>query len=186
MLCSVALQLWVHPALPGPRGGGGGGGPGAGAAGNATQLLTGGTGALGLVTARWLGAAGARRLVLASRRGLVLSEAGVASVTFKPDGAEETRSVRLPRVIYGHEGGPEQLELVFCPLPFASTLRGILRARLAAGASSAAYAAFEAECRAAYEDYKETMVALVREHQEQSQQQRRGKAARGAVDVLFL
>jgi len=48
--------------------------------GDGTYLVTGGTGALGLHVARWLVANGARRLVLASRRG-VLNDRGKSVVT---------------------------------------------------------------------------------------------------------
>ena len=41
----------------------------------------------------------------------------------------ERRWVRLERVVFGHEAGPEQLELTFFPLPFADSLRNMLRAR---------------------------------------------------------
>ena len=61
---------------------------------DATYLLVGGLGGLGLLTARWLADAGARRLVLASRRGVAEGEAAAALVALRADGVD----VRVTRL----------------------------------------------------------------------------------------
>ena len=48
----------------------------------------------------------------------------------------------------------------------------------------AAYATFLAECRTAYEDYKATLMATVR--QQQRVQHCLGSTAHGAVNTYFL
>jgi NADP-dependent 3-hydroxy acid dehydrogenase YdfG/aryl carrier-like protein len=53
---------------------------------DATYLLVGGLGGLGLRTARWLADAGARRLVLASRRGVAEGEAATTLAALRAEG----------------------------------------------------------------------------------------------------
>ncbi|OBH21166.1 type I polyketide synthase [Mycolicibacter sinensis] len=68
--------------------------PAAGIRPDATYLVTGGLGALGLATARWLAAKGAGRIVLAGRRGVSSADQQAAAAALRATGCD----VRVERV----------------------------------------------------------------------------------------
>ena len=91
-------------------------------AGEATYLVTGGVGALGLSAARWLVANGARRLVLASRRGTVDARAGTEIDSLEQSGA-------VVSVVSADVSRPDDVEALLAGITDGpSPLRGIVHA----------------------------------------------------------
>lgn len=87
---------------------------------DATYLITGGTGALGLQTAKWLVDGGARSLILASRTGLSASNSALVR-ELEASGASVT-------IVRADAADREEMARVLASIPYTAPLRGIVHA----------------------------------------------------------